>query len=124
MALCITTENSRQRMLRSSLSLSVTMSRPRNSDLPADDLRRRAQQLRDREESVDLPQPDSPTMPRNSPRRKLEIDAVDGDDRPAVGRYATDRSRTSRIASVSVMCADDACSGTGRRAGLLISSKA
>ncbi len=33
---------------------------------------------------VDLPQPDSPTMPRNSPAREVEADPVHRQDRAAV----------------------------------------
>ena len=33
--------------------------------------------------SVDLPQPDSPTIARNSPARDVEVDVVDRDDRTA-----------------------------------------
>ena len=67
MALCITTEYRFQRRCRSAESVMDTMSLPSNRTSPeatwAGGVSSRAIAYR----SVDLPHPDSPTMPRNSP---------------------------------------------------------
>src|SRR5215472_15890251 len=44
---------------------------------------------------VDLPQPDSPTMPMNSPRARSKLTSSTARTVPRSRRYSTDRSRTS-----------------------------
>src|SRR4051794_8455740 len=95
MALCMTTDRSRQRVAASSLAFMVTRSRPRNSTLPAL-IRAGGLSSRARPNSiVDLPQPDSPTTPTNSPActsRSKESTARTG---PADVSYSTVNPRTS-----------------------------
>ena len=73
MALCMTTEKSRQRSTFSCFSVIVTRFRPRNSTLPwvirAGGLSSRASA----NSRVDLPQPDSPTTPTNSPSPTVKL---------------------------------------------------
>src|ERR1700722_11465513 len=48
---------------------------------------------------VDLPQPDSPTMPTNSPRPTLKLTSWTARTAPRQPAYSTDRPDTSRIGS-------------------------
>ena len=67
-ALCMTTDMSRQRIAESCLSVSPTRLVPSNMTLPAAIVAGGASSWATPNSSVDFPQPDSPTMPRNSPR--------------------------------------------------------
>ena len=67
-ALCMTTDMSRQRIADSCPSVRPTRFVPSNVTLPAAIMAGGASSWATANSSVDFPQPDSPTMPRNSPR--------------------------------------------------------
>ena len=67
MALCMTTENSCQRMCRSCLSLICAISRPRKTTLPPMMPAGLTSNCEMASIRVDFPHPDSPTTARNSP---------------------------------------------------------
>src|SRR5215218_1393262 len=98
-ALCMTTERSRQRVAESSRAVMVTRSRPLNTTLP-ELIRAGGLSNWARPNSiVDLPQPDSPTTPTNSPActsRSKESTARTG---PAAVSYSTLRPRTCSTGS-------------------------
>ena len=84
---------------------------------------------------VDLPQPDSPTMPMNSPAARSKLMSSTARTVPCSKRYSTDRSRTSRTVPGGRPARLGSCHlarwartlrmlRAGRRAGLPISSKA
>ena len=81
MALCMTTENSRQRMWRSCLSLIWAISRPRNETLPRRDAGGRAEQARDGEDQRRLAAAGLAHDGEELARGEVEVDIVDGDDR-------------------------------------------
>src|SRR3954465_11993043 len=96
MALCMTTDRSRQRVAASSLAFMVTRSRPRNSTLP---LLIRAGGLSSwamPNSIVDLPQPDSPTTPTNSPACTSRSKLSTARTGPAGVSYSTVSPRTCR----------------------------
>jgi hypothetical protein len=66
-ALCMTTDMSRQRMAVSRLSVMPTRFTPLKSTLPPMTAAGGASSCAMANSRVDLPQPDSPTIPRNSP---------------------------------------------------------
>ena len=68
MALCMTTDRSHQRMADSCRSVRPTRFVPLNLTVPAASWAGGASSWATANSSVDFPQPDSPTMPRNSPR--------------------------------------------------------
>src|SRR3954447_21462705 len=113
MALCMTTDRSRQRVAESSRAVMVTRSRPLNRTLPvlirAGGLSNWARP----NSMVDLPQPDSPTTPTNSPgytSRSKESTARTG---PAGVSYSTVSPRTSRSGVPSTGTSDIGALGTG-----------
>ena len=67
-ALCMTTDMSRQRIADSCPSVSPTRFAPSNVTVPPATSAGGASSWATANSSVDFPQPDSPTMPRNSPR--------------------------------------------------------
>ena len=67
-ALCMTTDMSRQRIIDICPSVSPTRFVPSNVTVPAATSAGGASSWATANSSVDFPQPDSPTMPRNSPR--------------------------------------------------------
>src|SRR5258708_23876257 len=95
-ALCMTTDRSFHRTEASCLSVSPTMLWPRKMTLPpvraAGGTRSGAMANR----RVDLPQPDSPTTPMNSPRSRSKLTSSTASTVPRSMAYSTDRSRTSR----------------------------
>ena len=94
-ALCMTTDMSRQRSTLSAFSDIVTRFWPWNSTVPdvisAGGLSRRATA----NSNVDLPQPDSPTMPRNSPGATSKSTFSTATTGPDSVPYSTERPRTS-----------------------------
>ena len=119
-ALCITTEKSRQRSAASCFSLIATRFCPWNFTLPPVIAAGGLSSWAIANSSVDLPQPDSPTTPTNSPAwtsRSTWSTATTGQEPVS---YSTVRSRTSRSCLLSVTRR----LRTGRSAGLLISSNA
>ena len=74
----MTTEKSRQRSTFSCFSVIVTRFWPLNVTLPPVISAGGLSSWAIANSSVDLPQPDSPTTPTNSPRATVEVDAVDG----------------------------------------------
>ncbi len=71
-ALCMTTDRSRQRTADSWPSVSPTRLLPLNVTLPAAIRAGGASSWAMANSRVDFPQPDSPTMPRNSPRSRVK----------------------------------------------------
>ena len=71
-ALCMTTDRSRQRIAESCPSVRPTRLVPWNRTLPAAILAGGASSWATANSRVDFPQPDSPTMPRNSPRSRVK----------------------------------------------------
>src|SRR3954469_9502263 len=112
-ALCMTTDRSRQRVAEGSRAVMVTRCRPLNMTLPA---LMRAGGLSSwaiPNSMVDLPQPDSPTTPTNSPgwtSRSKESTARTG---PAAVSYSTVSPRTSRSGAPSSGASDIGALGTG-----------
>src|SRR5215831_13976989 len=82
-ALCMTTDMSRQRVAASCLSVSPTRLLPLNRTLPPSTRAGGASSCATAKSSVDFPQPDSPTMPRSS-------------------TYSTDRPLTSSTGSGTI----------------------
>ncbi len=72
-ALCMTTDMSRHRTAASSLSVSPTMLRPLKVTLPPVISAGVTRSWAMANSRVDLPQPDSPTMPRNSPADRSKL---------------------------------------------------
>ena len=77
----MTTEKSRQRSAASCFSVIVTRFWPWNVTLPPVIAAGGLSSWAMANSSVDLPQPDSPTTPTNSPGVTSRSTAVDGDDR-------------------------------------------
>src|SRR6516225_8640907 len=94
-ALCITTDMSRQRVAASCLSVSPTRLVPLNRTLPPSTRAGGASSCAMANSSVDLPQPDSPTMPRNSPRLTVNDTSSTARTLPRSRTYSTDRPLTS-----------------------------
>src|SRR5262249_8307060 len=95
-ALCMTTDRSFHRTAVSSRSLSPTMSRPRKVTLPPGIPAGRTSSWAIAKSRVDLPHPDSPTMPMNSPAARSKLTRSTARTVPRSMMYSTDRSRTSR----------------------------
>src|SRR3954447_7386284 len=111
-ALCMTTDRSRQRVAESSRGFMVTRSRPLNMTLPALMRAGGLSSWARPNSMVDLPQPDSPTTPTNSPgwtSRSKESTARTG---PAAVSYSTVRPRTSRSGEPSSDISDIGTLGT------------
>src|SRR4051812_28120774 len=101
MALCMTTDMSRQRTADSSRAVMVTRSRPLKTTLPSLIRAGGLSSCAIPNSIVDLPQPDSPTTPTNSPgwtSRSKESTARTG---PAAVSYSTVSPRTSRSGAPS-----------------------
>src|SRR5215471_15189607 len=94
-ALCMTTDRSFHRIAVISLSVSPTMLRPLKTTLPPMISAGGTSSWAMANSRVDLPQPDSPTMPRNSPRERSKLTSSTARTVPRSRRYSTDRSRTS-----------------------------
>src|SRR3954452_18199497 len=98
-ALCMTTEMSRQRVAARSFAVIVTRSVPWKRTLPSLIRAGELSSCATPKSIVDLPQPDSPTTPTNSPRctsRSKESTARTG---PAGVSYSTVSPRTCRTGS-------------------------
>src|SRR3954453_9536307 len=112
-ALCMTTEMSRQRVAARSFAVMVTRSVPRKRTLPSLIRAGGLSSWAIPNSIVDLPQPDSPTTPTNSPgctSRSKESTARTG---PAGVSYSTDSPRTSRSGVPSTGTSDIGALGTG-----------
>src|SRR5215469_10635397 len=101
MALCITIEKSRHRVLRSSSRPSRTMSRPRKVTLPSTTSPGGESSCATAKSSVDFPDPDSPTTPRNSPGSTVKLTRSTARTPPVPSRYSTERPSTSSSGSAT-----------------------
>src|SRR6516165_9638285 len=99
-ALCMTTERSFHRTAASSRSVSPTMFRPFKITLPPVISAGGFSSWAMANSRVDLPQPDSPTMPTNSPAARSKLTRSTARTVPRSRRYSTDRSRTSSMVPV------------------------
>src|SRR6516165_8074299 len=95
-ALCMTTDRSFHRTAVISLSVRPTMLRPLKITLPVVISAGGTRSWAIANSRVDLPQPDSPTMPMNSPAARSKLTWSTARTVPCSRRYSTDRSRTSR----------------------------
>src|SRR5579875_2302853 len=95
MALCMTTDMSFQRTAARSLSLSWTRLRPRKVTLPPVISAGGLSSWAIPNSRVDLPQPDSPTMARNSPGFRSKLTLSTAPTIPLSSTYSTHRSRIS-----------------------------
>src|SRR6516225_4111290 len=96
MALCMTTDRFLHRIAVISLSVSPTMLRPLKITLPPVTSAGGTRSWAIANSRVDLPQPDSPTMPRNSPAARSKLTRSTARTSPRSNRYSTDRSRSAR----------------------------
>src|SRR5215471_7208385 len=94
-ALCMTTDRSFHLIEAISLSVSPTMLRPLKVTLPPVTSAGGTSSWAMANNRVDLPQPDSPTMPRNSPAARSKLTSSTAKIVPRSMMYSTDRSRTS-----------------------------
>src|SRR6516225_7518093 len=94
-ALCMTTDRFFHLIEAISLSVSPTMLRPLKVTLPPVTSAGGTSSWAIANSRVDLPQPDSPTMPRNSPAARSKLTASTAKIVPRSMMYSTDRSRTS-----------------------------
>src|SRR5262249_17172594 len=99
MALCMTTDRSFQRIAVSAASVMPTMFRPRKTTLPPVISAGGESNWAMANSKVDFPQPDSPTIARNSFGLSEKLTWSTARTTPDSRRYSTDRSRTSRMAS-------------------------
>src|SRR5487761_921779 len=97
-ALCMTTDRSFQRTAASCLSVRPTMFCPLKTTLPPVIRAGGASSWAMPNSRVDLPQPDSPTMPMNSPGLSARLTRSTATTLPASMTYSTDRSLTSSTA--------------------------
>src|SRR5499427_4940786 len=95
MALCMTTDRFFHLIEAISLSVSPTMLRPLKVTLPPVTSAGGTSSWAIANNRVDLPQPDSPTMPRNSPAARSKLTSSTAKIVPRSMMYSTDRSRTS-----------------------------
>src|SRR5215469_5838683 len=102
-ALCMTTDRSFQRTAASSLSVSPTMFWPLKVTLPPVTSAGGARSWATANSRVDLPHPDSPTMPRNSPAARSKLTRSTARTVPRSMMYSTDSSRTSRTVPDSLV---------------------
>src|SRR6266571_1630420 len=100
MALCMTTDMSFQRSAASCLSESPTMLRPLKITLPLVMPAGGASSWAIANSNVDLPQPDSPTIPMNSPASRSKLTSSTARTRPRSIAYSTVRPRTSSMGRV------------------------
>src|SRR5215469_5309025 len=101
-ALCMTTDRAFHLIAVSAVSLSPTMLRPRKSTLPSVISAGGESSCAIANSSVDLPQPDSPTIARNLLASSEKLTLSTALTTPDSSRYSTDRSRTSSTAPPSV----------------------
>src|ERR1039458_10132060 len=99
-ALCMTTDMFFQRTAESCLSVRPTRLRPRNVTLPPLTLAGGTSSWDIANSSVDLPQPDSPTIPMNSPGLMSKLTSSTARTSPRSVAYSTDRLRTCKIGPV------------------------
>src|SRR5215472_11579195 len=99
-ALCMTTDRSFHRTEASCLSVSPTMLWPLKTTLPPVMLAGGTSSWAMANSRVDLPQPDSPTIPMNSPRSRSKLTLSTARTVPRSMTYSTDRSRTVSTADV------------------------
>src|SRR5580704_3558018 len=97
-ALCMTTDMSFQRTEASSRSVSPTMLTPLKITLPLATPAGGLSSWAIANSSVDLPQPDSPTMPMNSPGSRSKLTPSTARTVPRSVAYSTTRSRTASTA--------------------------
>src|SRR5712691_4434144 len=114
-ALCITTDRSRQRIAVRDDSVRPTRFLPLNVTLPPVISAGGDSSCAIANSIVDLPQPDSPTTPRNSPGASEKLTLSTASTLPTSIRYSTDRLQTSRI--VSALPAWDGTGGCAGRGG-------
>src|SRR5215472_1832639 len=100
-ALCMTTDRSFHRIEASCLSVSPTMLWPLKTTLPPVTLAGGTRSWAMANSRVDLPQPDSPTIPMNSPRSRSKLTRSTARTVPRSMTYSTDRSRTDSTAPVA-----------------------
>src|ERR1700728_3520972 len=98
-ALCMTTDMSFQRTEAISRSVSPTMLRPLKITLPLATPAGGLSSWAIANSSVDLPQPDSPTMPMNSPGSRSKLTPSTARTVPRSMKYSTVRPLTWRIGS-------------------------
>src|SRR5215831_11385557 len=96
-ALCMTTDRSFHRTADSSRSVSPTMLRPRKVTLPLVISAGGDSSWAMAKSRVDLPHPDSPTMPMNSPAARSKLTSSTARTVPRSMMYSTNRSRTSSM---------------------------
>src|SRR5580698_4688958 len=97
-ALCMTTDMSFHRTVAMSLSVSPTMFWPWKMTLPPVMAAGETSSWAIANSSVDLPQPDSPTMPMNSPGSRSKLTPSTARTVPRSVAYSTTRSRTASTA--------------------------
>src|SRR6266567_9001135 len=98
-ALCMTTDMSFQRTAASCESVSPTMLVPLNTTLPAATPAGGLSSWAIANSRVDLPQPDSPTIPMNSPRPRSKLTSSTALTLPCLVAYSTLMPLTARIGS-------------------------
>src|SRR5580698_5733373 len=100
-ALSITTERFFHRTAASCRSVSPTMFWPLNATLPSLMRAGGASNCAMANSRVDLPQPDSPTMPRNSLGSRSKLTLSTAPTTPRSVTYSADRSRTTSTGSLA-----------------------
>src|SRR5215472_13934228 len=113
-ALCMTTDRSFQRTAARSESVSPTMFRPLKITLPPVICAGELSSWAMANSSVDLPQPDSPTIARNSAGFSPKLTWSTATTPPASMAYSTDRSLTSRIVPASAAARLVSARGPGK----------
>src|SRR5215471_14428831 len=113
-ALCITTDRSFQRTAASCLSVSPTMLLPLKTTPPPTMAAGGTRSWAMANSRVDLPQPDSPTMPMNSPGSRSKLTASTARTVPRSMAYSTDRSRTLSTAPPVYLGAASPAGGLAR----------
>src|SRR5215467_8250277 len=115
-ALCITTDRSFQRTAASCLSVSPTMLVPLKATPPPTMAAGGTRSWAMANSRVDLPQPDSPTMPMNSPGSRSKLTSSTARTVPRSMAYSTDRSRTLSTAPPVYLGAASPAGGLARTA--------
>src|ERR1700734_1885305 len=119
-ALCMTTDRSRHRTAASSRSVRPTRLVPRKVTWPAVMAAGADSSWAMANSRVDLPQPDSPTMPRNSPAASSKLTSSTARTGPRSPSYSTVMPLTSRIGSPAMGHPLPAADGTQRRVADLV----
>src|SRR4051794_6155496 len=112
-ALCMTTDMSRHRVAASCRAVMVTRSLPLKTTLPDAIRAGGLSSCATPNSIVDLPHPDSPTTPTNSPRRTSRSKSSTARTGPAAVWYSTVRPRTSRSGAPRRGDSDIGALGTG-----------